>query len=154
MVNHVGVVVKGGLISEAVIVEAVKRVRRIKLVQAYGPPSKVSVAVYRPVGIAPEQRELICFKALSYVGRKYGYLKIGAHLGDWFVSRLRGKNTYFFRRAAKMDDYPICSWVADEAYDAAGIDFGECPSPDDIWDRVAAAGSGFKQVRRLAPLGG
>lgn len=149
-VNHVGVVVQGGLLSEAVIVEALDTVKRHRLVQQYGPPRRDGVAVYRAVGLAPENLWAAVQAAEGYVGRKYGRLKILAHLGDWMLG-----GAYLFRRLARMDKYPICSWLASHAYEAAGVRFGVDPnaaSPDDMWDWIKAHPDQWRCVRLLKPL--
>jgi hypothetical protein len=88
--------------------------------------------------------------AERYVGRRYGYLKMLAHLLDWLFL-----GVYLFRRIASMDRYPICSWVVAHAYGKTGRHFGVAPgaaSPDDIWDYVVAHPQEYRCVRALAPL--
>lgn len=141
-VNHVGIVVDDKL----TVVEALTKVKRHTLFDEYG-KTNTQIAVYRPLNLTPEELEKIVAKAESYVGATYGYSKIVAHLGDWFLG-----GRYFFRRFASMDKYPICSWLVAAAYAAADKDFG-CPvglaEPDDIWDFVNANPDKYKEVWKL-----
>jgi hypothetical protein len=148
-VNHVGIVVDGGPISRAVVIEALTKVKRHRLYAQYG-GGKTEVAVYRPTNLSAEDKAQIVTKAESYVGRKYGFLKIATHLLDWCLF-----GAYFFRRLTQTDKYPICSWVVAHAYGAAGKDFGVdagAASPDDIWDFVHGHTDKYEQVRELSPL--
>lgn len=143
-VNHIGVVVNDD--SEAIVVEALSKVKRHKLWDEYG-NSKTRIAVYRPTSLTSDEIDLIVGKAESYVGCSYGYGKIFAHLGDWLLG-----GRYFFRRFASMDKYPICSWVVADAYAAANKNFG-CPvgmaEPDDIWDFVNAHPDKYEVIWKL-----
>lgn len=152
VVNHCEIVTKGGLLSEAEVIGALHHVRRARLIAAYGPPRKTPIAIYRARGLTNTERIAIARKAESYEGRRYGYLKIGAHLGDWTLTRLTGREIYAFRRLARMDRYPMCSWLADHAYREVGISFGPAPAPDDLWDEVTANLLGWTCVRPLRPL--
>lgn len=151
-VNHVGIVVEGGPIGEAVVVEALSRVRRHALWDRYGRSSRTEIAIFRPIDLRPADRRRIVRKAESYVGRKYGYLMILAHLCDWLL-----QGAYVFRRLAGSDNYPICSWVVSHAFAETGRTFGVAPgeaSPDDIWDFVTGRPDAYLQVRPLTPLAG
>jgi hypothetical protein len=131
-VNHVGVIVVGGPISAAVIVEALSSVVRRRLVDGYTGKAAGDVAIFRPVNLEMGERWKIASTAMDYVGRKYGALKILAHLGDWLL-----QGAYVFRRIAGDDNYPICSWLVAHSFATAGRNFGVSPgaaSPDDIWD--------------------
>lgn len=131
--NHVGIVVQGGSSESAIIVEALSTVRRRPL-KAYRQNPRHQVAVFRPLNVSTEGIGKIVGAAESYVGRKYGYIKIVAHLIDWFFG-----GRYVVRRFTSLDRYPICSWVVAEAYAADGKFFGVAPGqaqPDDIWDFV------------------
>jgi hypothetical protein len=92
----------------------------------------------------------VVVKAESYVGRKYGYLKLLAHWGDWLL-----QGAYVFRRLTTKDDYPICSWVVAYAFAAAGKHFDVEPgaaTPDDIWDFVTAHPEVYEQILELGAL--
>lgn len=133
-VNHVGLVVQSGNLENAVVVEALSRVRKHRLWSQYGPPKKDSVAVYRSKNLTKEEVDKIVAAAERQVGKKYGYLKIIAHLMDWALF-----GAYMFRRMVPDGKYPICSWLVAYAFSKAGKDFGVKPgaaAPDDIWDFV------------------
>ncbi len=133
-VNHVGVVVKEGSLTTCCIVEALKKVCYHKLWKQYGPPSRSSVAIYRPVNLTEEEINIIVNEALEQVGKTYGYFKILAHLLDWSLF-----GVYFFRRLFRNNKYPICSWLVAHAFSKADKHFGVEPGaaqPDDIWDFI------------------
>src|SRR5262245_34380705 len=146
-VNHTGIVVQGGSFEEAVMVEALRRVERHRLIDEYG-GERDEVAIFRPLRLSHLQIEHIVRTANGYVGRTYGYGKIVLHALDWAL-----QGAYVFRRLGRMDDYPICSWLVAHAYAAAGVYFGVDPgaaTPDDIWDYVHARTAEFRRVRSLA----
>ena len=150
-VNHVGIVVEQGTVHSSWVVEALTTVKRNRLGR-YASSKRTEVAVFRPVNLSDEERDLIVEKANSYVGRKYGWFKVAAHLADWCLA-----GAYVFRRLAKSDNYPICSWVVAYAFLEAGKDFEVDPgaaSPDDIWDFVSDPENAdkYQQLRGLAPI--
>jgi hypothetical protein len=150
LVNHVGIVVEPGQLSEAIVVEALVRVRRHRLWERYSLRRRTEVAVYRPLNLEATEIQKIIAKAESYVGRKYGWEMIIAHFLDWLFL-----GVYLFRRLVGSDDYPICSWVVAHAFAAADKTFGKpagAASPDDIWDFVDRNHDKFAQVRGLLPL--
>jgi hypothetical protein len=145
-VNHVGLVVGGGTLSQVVVVEALRTVERHRLVDAYGGAAD-RVAVFRPTRLARGDLQRVVTTANGYVGRSYGYGKIVLHALDWML-----QGAYVFRHLGQMDDYPICSWLVAHAYSAAGVHFGVDPgaaSPDDIWDYITEHPDEFVQVRWL-----
>jgi len=145
-VNHVGLVVQGGSLREAVVVEALRTVQRHRLVDEYG-GERDEVAIYRPVRLNVQQLHLVVTVANGYVGRRYGYGKIALHVLDWAL-----QGAYVFRRLGNMDDYPICSWLVARAYGAVSVHFGVAPgaaTPDDIWDYVSRHPEEFVRVRGL-----
>jgi hypothetical protein len=148
-VNHVGLVVSGGPIAEAVIVEALSMVKRHRLMDRYG-PRRDHVAVYRSLDLTEAETRRIAEAAEGYVGRKYGYATIAAHLLDWVLL-----GAYVFRRFVGCDNYPICSWLVAHAYKKVGKHFGvpaRAASPDEIWDFVVENPDKFRMIRDLAPL--
>ena len=148
-VNHTAIVVQGGALREAVIVEALVKVQRHTLAGEYG-GKRDEVAVYRPTRLSPTQLRHIVATANGYVGRSYGFGKIALHALDWVL-----QGAYVFRRLGQMDDYPICSWLVAHAYATAGVYFGVDPgaaTPDDIWDYVTRRPAEFARVRALARL--
>jgi hypothetical protein len=149
LVNHVGLVVEGGTVHEAVVVEALSRVVRHRLWDRYA-GRRDDVAVFRPTNLTASEVATIVAAAEAYHNKKYGALKILAHLADWLLL-----GAFVFRRLAVKDNYPICSWVVAHAYKKAGKDFRvheRAASPDDIWDFVTKNTDKYVQVRDLRPL--
>ncbi|NNM04160.1 MAG: hypothetical protein HKO65_03575 [Gemmatimonadetes bacterium] len=151
-VNHVGVIVEGGPLHEARVVEALWKVVRRRLVDGYGAPGSSEVAIFRPTNLTEEEIRTVAAAANSYVGRRYGVLKLFAHLADWVL-----QGAYVFRRITRMDRYPICSWLVACSFEKAGKDFGVAPgaaSPDDIWDFCTRETEKYEEVLELGGLGG
>ena len=149
-VSHVGVVVEGGSLERAVVVESRGRAKRHLLFRQYGRKRKTDVAIYRPLHLSYEDREVIVRAAERYVGKEYSYFKILLHLADWVL-----QGAYVFRRLGGINDYPMCSWLVAHAFAKAGETFGVPPgaaSPDDIWDYVTAHPEKYEMLHRLAPL--
>ena len=123
---------------------------RQRLWRRYGNTRRHEVAIYRPLNLTPQDVQKIVAGAESYVGRTYGWLKAAAHLGDWLLL-----GAYFWRRFARMDRYPICSWLVAHAYEKAGKHFGVEPgeaSPDDIWDFVTTRPDVYRAIHPLGRL--
>lgn len=147
-VNHVGIVTEGGPIETALITEAVRKVTKRPLWATYAPQGD-SVAIYRRRHLPIEDRRMIARKADSYVGRSYGYLKIAAHVVDYFLL-----GAFVARRLCRMENYPMCAWHWGAAFAAAGIKIApvEELSPDHIWDHVNGHPDEWELVRPLEPL--
>ena len=149
LANHVGVLVSGAdRLADAVIVEAQLRVMRHRVGAQYRILSD-SLAVFRPVTLTPNEIEAVKVKAVSYVGRRYGVVKLVLHLGDWCLG-----GRYILRRLGALDEYPICSYLVAAAFAAIGKDFGvseRAASPDDIWD-FCVNSRHYQMVRPLGPL--
>ena len=148
-VNHVGIVSGYGPLREAMVVEALHTVRLHTLPRRYG-DGRSDVAVYRAADLTRPETVAIAAVARSYVGRRYGYLKIVLHLCDWLL-----QGAYVFRRLGRMNRYPICSWLVAHCYAKVGRNFGVKPgaaSPDDIWDWVTDPNRGYACVRDLKLL--
>ena len=149
-VSHVGIVVEGGPLEKAVIVESRGRARRRLFFRRYGKKRKYDVAIFRPLHLTPEKRALIVRAALDYVGKEYSYFKILLHLLDWVL-----QGAYVFRRLGGINDYPICSWLVARAFAKAGETFGTPPDaadPDDIWDFINAQPEKYRMLWPLSPL--
>lgn len=148
--NHVAIVTRGGSFLEAVIVEALSKVLRHKLWMKYGPPGGDEIAVFRNMMLNEAQRDMIAAKARTYIGRKYGYLKIVTHVLDYALFGL-----YVFRRLARAENYPICSWLVAKAYAELaqgyfGVSYAEA-TPDHIWDYCGASPD-WVQLRPMSKL--
>ena len=151
-INHVGVVVEGGDLQHAVVVEALAFVRRHRLWSRFGNSPKHRVAVYRPRPIRDDDVATIVRSAEDDVGQEYGWLMVAAHLLDRLFL-----GVYFFRRLILAKDYPICSWVVAWAYQKTGRDFGvpaAAASPDDIWDYVGSHPDEYEEILPLERLEG
>jgi hypothetical protein len=147
-VNHVGIITGYGSLLTAQVTEALWHVVTRNLWDGYG-NKRVRVAIARPTNIELAERVSIARIALNYAGRDYGWWKLLLHLGD----KLLG-GVYFFRRAARLKKYPICSFLVAEAYGRRGYDFGVKvgeAQPDDIWDYCVASPN-YKFVRPLTRL--
>jgi len=143
-VNHCGVMVDGDH-----LVEALSKVFKNDLRQRYR-GGRAQIAIYRWKGLTEEELQTVGAKAHSYVGRGYGWTKILAHAMD----RMFG-GVYWFRRLARMDKYPICSWVVAYAYHTIGKGFGVEPNaadPDHIWDYCEEEET-RAQFEKIFPLG-
>ena len=128
--NHVGIIATAGNQLSAWGIEALARVRYHQLSDQYD--INTDVCVFRPINLSEKEKKLVVAKAVSYVDRPYGYLKLALHLADWCLL-----GAYVFRRLARMDRYPICSYLVASSFKVVNADFGVtnyAASPDDIWD--------------------
>lgn len=101
------------------------------------------------------ENELIARKAMSYVGKKYGWFKLVTHAGDCLLGKITGKDLFFFRRITHSDRYPICSWVTEHAEHEVGRSFGKplgSTTPDDIHDYCMGHPDEFEVIYPLARL--
>jgi hypothetical protein len=149
-VNHVGLIVQSGDLQNAIVVEALTRVKRHRLWSQYGPPKKDSVAVYRASNLTQDEVDKIVAEAESQVGKQYGYLKIVAHFMDWLLL-----GAYLFRRIVPDGKYPICSWLVAHSFSKAGKHFGVNPgaaTPDDIWDFIEYNPDKYEEIHPLKLL--
>lgn len=145
LVNHVGVVTSAGAVENAVVVEALTKVKRRKLSAYKG--GKTKVAIFRPYTLDDNQISKVITYAHGQVGKDYGYVKIVAHLLDWCLG-----GAYVFRKMARMERYPICSWLVAYAFEEVGQEFGVEPwaaDPDHIWDYVTSHPELYVQVHPL-----
>jgi hypothetical protein len=149
-VSHVGQVVIPGGLYDAMVAEALGSGVRIRPLGAYA-GKKSSVAIYRPHNITLDQSRTITRAALEHAGDKYGWGKIALQLLD--SKLLRG--SYFFRRLARIEKRPICSYLVAMTFAEAGLDFGVEPrmaQPDDIWDFCVRETDKYVMVRELMPI--
>ncbi len=149
-VNHVGMTVDEGSLHDCKVVEALSKVKEHTLWDQYGPLKTDLVAVFRPTNLTLEEISLIVKTAKKQVGRKYGYLKIVAHLLDWILL-----GAYLFRRLTNDGNYPICSWLVAHAYSKANKDFGcdvGAAEPDDIWDFVIKNPDKYQEIYHLGSI--
>lgn len=98
------------------------------------------VMIARRLDLSDADQFLIINKAYSFIDKKYGFLKLIAHLGDYYLSWFHRKNVFFFRKLTRSKEYVICSWVVAFAYAARKMFFNrtnpEYCQPDDIADEI------------------
>jgi hypothetical protein len=109
------------------------------------------VSVWRYKDITCQQAWVANYRARQFVGSRYGWWKLAAHLIDnkAFDGRV------VTRHLLRVDSRPICSYVVATALACASIRTGNIParaqSPDTMWDYVNASdrwyevGRGFTQ---------
>jgi len=129
-----------GIGSDKNVVEAVSRVASTDWL-AWTKKHK-HFEVWRYKSFTPSQRIAVARAAEIYLDRKYGWWKLFIHLGDSIISKVTGKDAFFFRRVLHVKKYPICSWVWAWAYYRQGVFFGTDPAyadPDGQHDHVQAS---------------
>lgn len=126
-----------GVGSDSDVVEAVSRVKSTPWLRWISKHKHFEVWRYKPFTV--EERIQVAKKAEEYLGRKYGWWKLIVHLGDGMISKITGKDAFFFRKVLHTKKYPICSWVWAWAYWQEGVLFGTDPAyadPDSQHDHV------------------
>jgi len=121
-VNHVAMVVEGGSLMTARIMDAQPPVVHSRRLGMYVDDL---VAVYRPNGIDDDTRRAMAKRALRYEGRPYGVGKIVLHaLGMQGLSFI--------------DRWPMCAWTYGIPAEEVGIRTSEegarAAAPDSQWD--------------------
>ena len=106
------------------------RVRILNVFRTYRDHAgKIEVAIFRRLDLTTADRVRLVTIGYAYEGRKYGLVKCGAHFGDWLVTKVaeaagyRGPGVYFFRRFARMKNYPMCFWLVGHAFKRIGKPF-------------------------------
>ena len=119
------------------IIEALRKIA-VRPTSAYARKRAALLVCRKPGGLDADQKQKIIEKAEDYRRRKYGFVKAFAHRLDRLFS-----NRYVFRRLARMDDYPISSWLVAYVYDRVlGYQFGTPPNaarPDHLLDHCVEA---------------
>jgi hypothetical protein len=137
--SHSAMVLRVG--DKIEIIEALRKVV-VRPISEYARTRARLLVCRKPGGLDPDQKKKIIEKAQDYRGRRYGVGKIVAHALDRLFD-----NRYIFRRLARMDDYPICSWLVAYVYDRVlNFHFGVPPNaaqPDDLLDHCVQAGWRF-----------
>jgi hypothetical protein len=155
-VSHVGVVVEAGTLSTAVLQEAVWKVRRTTIADAYGPgvDGQSGIAIFRPLTLGDDERAAILARAAATAGRMYGFGKIALQLLDSLAGRVAGREVYAFRHLG-LSPWPICSGNLADCFMAAGLGFGVeagRATPDDVWDWCVAHPRHYELIRPLTPI--
>ena len=136
--SHVGIYIEHGSVYTAQFVEAVHPYSRATTLSLGYCEANPSISIARCINLSDETRRNIATESLKYVGRRYGWLKLGLHLID---SKIFG-DRYVSRRLARSS-MPICSWVVTKAYGAYDLNFGvpgNAAQPDDIGDYCSRSG--------------
>lgn len=161
VVNHAALVVAGGRMPWATIVEARAEVRRHSIEAGYGDGGN-RIAVARPLNVASDDLSRVIAEAERWVGTRYGYSQIGYHLLDWLIGRVtfRRRSPVLFRRLIASSRRRICSGLVGgsetvvQAYAAAALDFGVpgyAATPDDLWDFAISNPDKYAMIRDLDP---
>lgn len=151
-VNHVGIIVEGGPLDQAVAVEALQTVKRHSFWDARV-ESGGAVAVFRPLNLTPEQTQRIVRYCEAQVGKRYGYHKIVLH-GLRKFGPARAAIDRVWSRVG-WDRYPICSYLVARAFETCGLDFGVAATlavPDDIWDFCRDHPEKYELILPLTPV--
>lgn len=142
LVNHAGIIVAGRpRWGDCRSVEALGNGVRLRELKDGYDLSQGGVQVWRHRN--GELAAQAAGQALKRVGQTYGYLKLLLHAGDWLLTRNRFR---VFRRVARVDRWPICSYLVADAFDDSRKALGVADvwpgfnpkemTPDDIYDIV------------------
>jgi hypothetical protein len=149
--NHVGVLVTGGIVLDAELIEALWRVRRGSLWNLYGPASganRPEIAVYRLCALDASAGLRVAQRAAKYEGRRYAWWALLEHAADRVLTRWRGRETYLFRRlfcAPLVECSGLVLRVFQPERDLLpeplfNVPPGARPNPDDIHDYLQRPG--------------
>ncbi len=152
-VSHNGLVVQAGRTPDALIVEALLRVRCHTLRESYGRRPDHRVEVWSPINLSDEQRSAIAAAALARRGRPYPAWRLLYHLVD---ERLLGGRVVLRRLGRIGRRYRICTPLVAEAFWEAGLRFGESRpeelNPDSLRDFMLANPGKWRRIRDLRPV--
>lgn len=152
-INHSGVVVEAAAsIHDAMVVEAVGKVRHVRLGELYSATDRVTV--WRSRNIPQVDLDAIVQLALADVGRRYPYGQLVLHLADAIIP---GRPRVFRRFAGLLSGNYVCSgsggvWFAKRGYTFGSSDAASL-SPDDMHDYQRRNPHHWWEVRSLSPLG-
>jgi len=126
--SHVAIVIQGG----QWLIEALPL--GVAATPAAWDGESRQAVLFRPPDLQPWQQEIIEQKVLKYYGQRYGWLKFAVHLFD-AVDPLK---LNLMEHMEFRDEYPICSWVAAYAYQAAKVNapIPNKATPDDLFDHA------------------
>ncbi len=132
------------------IIEALAGGVKITNLKRYAKGYKIMIA--RRLDLTDADQFMITNKAYSFIGKKYGFIKLAGHLGDYYLSWLRKKDVFFFRKMTRSKKYVICSWVVAFAYFTRKFLFNnvkpEYCQPDDIADEIEKNPSKYRIIYR------
>jgi hypothetical protein len=151
---HTAQFLDAGSYLELDIVGKIRATREIlRKRQAHDMWQRRGFEVWRCRSLAAEQREAVTQQALAYLGATFGWAKFLTHLFDGLISKVVGREVFFFRKLNHDQRYPICSWITAFSYDRAlHYQFGVPPQsadPDEIGDWVNTHPDVWVRVFRL-----
>ena len=101
---------------QAWAVEALWHVEHNPWWERHKSESGYRVQVFRPLFLADGDAEAVVAEALTHVGQRYGWFKLGFHLADRVL--FKGRET--LSRLMFIDSRPICSYMLAQAFEAVG----------------------------------
>ena len=114
--NHIAIVKDRNTVSEAV--STVKETEIHEWIEKHK-----HFQVWRFELLTDAEKDKIYKYLCQFQGKFYGGWKLLFFAGDLGLTKLLGKETYFFRKMLFIDNFPICSWLASNAYAEAGYRF-------------------------------
>ena len=138
-VNHVGMFMQETRFTHAIGIEALHTVKQHNVYDRYKRKKEmIAIARYEP--FVKQDRYEVSIEASRFTNAKYGYAKIGGNFGDYLLSKIKGKEVFFFRNRFKTKRRPICSILDSLAYATKKVLFlqkdPKTVQPDDIWDEI------------------
>lgn len=152
--NHVGLVVSSGWIAPpsspfvrerlAGVVESLWHTESWCWYDAHKWDSGNTIRVYRHRALSRSESmtHAVIGRALEFVGLKYGWWKLIAHLVDRMAFSGRKTVSNFLQ----IDKRPICSYTAAKSFARGGVSFGmepEAATPDEMMDACENNGEWF-----------
>lgn len=149
--SHAALVVSAGRLRDVHVIEAVGKIRKAVVGEAYPPDARFRV--FRATNIPAEDLELIVSDAHADLGEAYPYWQLLLHLGDAIIpGRPR-----FFRRFAGLSGRLVCSAILGKWFARAGYSFGsedaEALTPAEIGAYVSRNLRHWWCVREWAAMG-
>lgn len=138
--NHTGLFVSAGYLWPghskmlAMCVESLWQTKHWTWWEGHKNEPGNTIRIYRYIGLRPGDARAIVSRAKSFVGDRYGWWKLGAHLIDRVL--FKGKKTT--SNLLRVDSRPICSYTAAKSLADGGVFFGtmapEAADPDEMMD--------------------
>lgn len=129
--NHAGMIVTKSKLRNAVLIESVWKTEKRPLVENH---IGEGLSIFRYRMLTPEQQYALVRKMHEFVGDKYGWQRLIAHLVD---QRVFGGRTVLRWLGHQEQNRPICSYSTGLSYEFVDITFGMpaiALQPDDMDD--------------------